>query len=243
MGFIDIHSHILPYLDDGAKNMDVTLKMLQIAWQEGITHIIATPHYKAGRFPADAERMRDILARVQQTASEHGILIFLHTGNEIYYHSELEEKFRSGELCTMNHTEHVLIEFSPFDSFIYIRNAVEDILGMGYMPIIAHIERYQCMCKDMTCVTEIKAMGCEIQVNAGSIVGEAGWRIRCFTHKLLKEGLIDYIGTDAHNIDGRKPAIKKCAAYLYKTCKHSYADAILFANAEKRLLGQRESSE
>lgn len=60
MGFIDIHSHILPYLDDGAKNMDVTLKMLQIAWQEGITHIIATPHYKAGRFPADAERISKV---------------------------------------------------------------------------------------------------------------------------------------------------------------------------------------
>lgn len=243
MGYIDIHSHILPYLDDGAKNMDVSLKMLRIAWQEGITHIIATPHYKAGRYPADAERLRNSLVKVQQAAKEQGIPIFLYAGNEVYYRSELENKFRSGKLCTINQTEYVLIEFSPFDSFVYIRNAVEDILGMGYVPIIAHVERYQCMCKDKTCVTEIKAMGCEIQVNAGSIVGEAGWRIRRFTHKLLKEGLVDYIGTDAHNTDGRKPAIKKCAAYLYKTCKRSYADAILFTNAEKRLLGQRKSSE
>lgn len=240
MGYIDMHSHILPHLDDGARDMEDTLKMLQIAYQDGITHIIATPHYKSGRYPADAKRLRDILHKVQQAAKEQNIPITLYAGNEIFYNSELEEKFQSGALSTMNGTQYVLIEFSPFESYIYIRNAMEDIFGMGYTPILAHAERYQCMCKDSSCVKELKAMGCEIQVNAGSVAGDNGWKVKCFVRKLLKEELVDYIGTDAHNTASRKPAMKKCAAYLYKKCERSYAEALLYGNAKARLLEQTE---
>lgn len=243
MGYIDMHSHILPHLDDGAKDMDETLQMLQIACQEGITHIIATPHYKSGRFPADTERIRKTIHKVQLAAAEQEIPVQLYAGNEIYYHSELEEKFHAGSLNTMNGTEYVLIEFSPIDRYLYIRNAMEDILGMGYTPILAHVERYQCMCEDITNVEELKSMGCLIQVNASSITGDAGWKIKRFTHKLLKRGLIDYIGTDAHNTHGRKPAMKKCAAILYKKCERSYADAVLFGNAAENLLNNKEKGE
>ena len=236
MGYVDIHSHILPHMDDGAKDMDDTVEMLRIAYHEGITHIIVTPHYKSGRFPADSERLHQKLQKVQQVAEEQNIPITLYAGNEIFYHSELEEKFQTGELCTLNNSSYVLIEFSPFDNYRYIRNAMEDVMGMGYIPILAHVERYQCMCKDSNSVVELKAMGCEIQVNAGSIVGDNGWRVRHFVHKLLKTGLVDFIGTDAHNTTGRKPAMQKCAACLYKKYDKAYADALLFENAMQRLL-------
>lgn len=237
MGYVDIHSHILPYMDDGAKDMGETLKMLKIAWQEGITHIIATPHYKAGRFPADAGRLNGVLSDVRQELKKLDIPITLYAGNEIYYHSELEEKFHAGALSTLNGTEHVLIEFSPFESYTYIRNAMEDVLGMGYLPVLAHVERYQCMYRDKVCAEELKAMGCEIQVNAGSVTGDAGWKTKRFIHKLLKAELVDYISTDAHNTSGRKPAMQKCAALLYKKYESSYVDAILYGNAGSRLLG------
>lgn len=240
MGYIDMHSHILPGLDDGAQSMNETLEMLRIACREGITHIIATPHYKSDRFPANAERLRDTMAKVQQAAAKEDIPIVLHAGNEIYYNSELEEKFDSGALCTMGDSEYVLVEFSPFESYKYIRNAMEDIMGLGYTPILAHVERYECMCKDNKCVAELKAMGCDIQVNASSVTGDNGWRIKHFVHKLIKEELVDYIGTDAHNTEGRKPAMKKCASYLYKKCSRSYADALLFGNARERLLEHAE---
>ncbi len=236
MGYVDIHSHILPNMDDGAQEMGETLKMLQIAWQEGITHIIATPHYKAGRFPADAERMNRTVDKVRREIKKMDIPITLYAGNEIYYHSELEEKFHAGALKTLNGTESVLIEFSPFEGYTYIRNAMEDILGMGYIPILAHVERYECLYKDKICVEELKAMGCGIQVNAGSVTGDAGWKTKNFIHKLLKAELVDFIGTDAHNTSGRKPAMLKCAAHLYKKYESSYVDAILCGNAMSRLL-------
>lgn len=236
MGYVDMHSHILPGLDDGAKNMDEAMQMLEIAYAEGITHIVATPHYKSGRFPADAEAEYKRLQQVQYMADERDISIFLYAGKEIFYHSELEEKFQSGRLSTMNGTKYVLIEFSPLENYIYMRNAMEDVLGLGYTPILAHVERYQCLCKDIKGVEELKALGCDIQVNASSVAGECGWRIKHFVHKLLKAGLVDYIGTDAHNTSGRKPAMQKCAAILYKKYEKNYVNALLYENAMNRLL-------
>lgn len=107
MSYVDIHSHILPNMDDGAKDMGETLKMLQIAWQEGIAHIIATPHYKAGRFQADAQRLERTLDKVRQEIKKRNIPVTLYAGNEIYYHSELEEKFQTGAISTLNGTGYV----------------------------------------------------------------------------------------------------------------------------------------
>ena len=92
------------------------------------------------------------------------------------------------------------------------------------------------MYRERNCVEELKAMGCGIQVNAGSVTGAAGWKTKHFIHKLLKAELADYIGTDAHNTSGRKPAMRKCAAYLYKKYESSYVDAILYRNAMSRLI-------
>lgn len=240
MGYIDIHSHILPGMDDGSENMEETLEMLRIAQDEGITDIIATPHYKSGRFRADAGKLHAVLDEVRQRAGEQGIHINLYAGNEIYYHSELEERLESGRLSTMNGTEYVLVEFSPFEEYLYIRNAAYELLGMGYTPIIAHVERYACLTKKREYVKELKSMGCGIQVNAGSIVGDTGWRTAKFVKGLLKEELVDYLGTDAHDSTGRRrPAMAKCAAYLKHKCRQEYAEALLHGNAAENLLGER----
>ncbi len=231
----DIHCHILPGIDDGSKDIATTIDMLKIARSEGITRIIATPHYRSGRFPVRRERQLQLLAEVQQLADELGIDVSLYLGNEIYYRSELEEKLTSGSLSTMNNTEYILIEFSPTEAFLYIRNAVDDVLSLGYTPIIAHIERYQCICKKPEYAKELKSMGCEIQVNAASILGETGFACKRFTHALLKQQLVDYVGTDAHSPNGRKPAMRRCAELLYKKYERAYVDALLSDNAAKRL--------
>lgn len=236
MKYVDIHSHILPYMDDGSQDMEMTLKMLHIAWEEGITDIIVTPHYKAGCFKGDYRQTKKLLEEIRSLAGEHGILMNLYPGNEIFYRSELDDKLDSGELSTMNGTEYVLVEFSPMEDYLYIRNAMEEIFSMGYRPILAHVERYQCLCKKPECVRELKNMGCDIQVNASSVTGEDGLAGKRFVHRLLKEKLVDYIGTDAHNDRKRKPAMKKCAEVLYKKYEKSYVEALLSKNAAERLL-------
>lgn len=238
MKYIDIHSHILPFMDDGARDEKMSLAMLRIAESEGITDIIVTPHYRQGHYKGERKDVEQALSKMREVMKEEGIHINLYPGNEIYYRSELEEKLDSGALSTMNDTEYVLVEFSPMEDFMYIRSAVEELLSIGYTPIIAHVERIQCIEKKTEHARTLKRMGCELQVNASSIVGEAGFRSKHFTQKLLKEELVDYVGTDAHNVEKRPPKMKKCAEMLYRKYDREYVEAILCRNAAKRLLAE-----
>lgn len=237
---IDIHAHVLPGVDDGSGSMEETLQMLQTAQEEGITDIIATPHYQSGRFYTPADMIREILLEVQDRADEAGIGIRLYPGTEIYYRSDLEERLEKGQLATMNGGDRILVEFGPMEEFSYIRNAMEELRGMGYVPILAHVERFGCMLEKASRVGELRSMGCEIQSNAGSISGKYGHRIKKYLQGLLAEEMIDYVGTDAHDTAGRAPYIKKCTDLLYKKYDADYVEAILYRNAEKNLLEKEE---
>lgn len=238
MGYTDVHCHILPQVDDGSQSMEETMEMLRIAADSGITSMIVTPHYKKGRVGIPREKIGSLLQQVRERAEEEGIPIRLYPGTEIYYNSSLEEKLENGWLSRMNDTDFVLVEFGPMESFPYIRNAIEDIFSLGYRPIIAHVERYDCMLDKVDHVRTIHDMGCLVQVNAGSVTGNYGFRVRHFIRKLLKERLVEFVGTDAHGVSERPPEMSKCADLIYKKCEKEYADAILFGNAEKYLLGR-----
>lgn len=240
---IDIHSHILPGVDDGAKNRNETLEMLRIAYEEGITDMVVTPHYQSGRFFTPAEAIRTKVQQLTNLAQHNGIPIRFYPGTEVYYRSDLEDKLDSGELATMNGSLYLLTEFSPMEDYSYIRNAFNELRGMGYIPILAHVERYQCMLKDIERVRELRKMGCEIQANAGSITGKFGFQTKRYCKKLLSEQLIDYVGTDAHNAERRAPQMKQCAELLYKKCDEEYAARILYRNAQENFLSENPKEE
>ncbi len=237
---VDMHCHVLPNVDDGAKSVEVSLQMLQIAAEEGITDMIVTPHYQSSRFFTPANVIEEMIAGLAAKAEQMGIHIRLYPGTEIYYRSGLEEQLDEGRLAAMNHTNYVLVEFSPVEDFNYIRNAMEELRGMGYIPILAHVERFQCMLEDVERVRTLKRVGCKISSNAGSIAGDYGFRIKRYTHKLLGEELIDFVGTDAHSAERRSPRMKKCVEVLYKKFEPGYVDAILYGNAERSLLEEDE---
>ena len=232
---IDIHTHIIPGVDDGSQNMDETLEMLKIAEKNGISDMIMTPHYKQGRVGTPRKVIGEMIKEVERQAHLSGINVKLHPGTEIYYNSSLEEKLEDGWLACMNDTDYVLVEFSPFETFPYLKNAIDDIFSLGYRPILAHVERYRCMLGSVENVRTLSGMGCKIQVNAGSVAGDFGFSVKRFIKKLLKEELVDYIGTDAHNPDRRSPEMGKCAEIIKKTCAPEYAEAILYGNAKRDL--------
>lgn len=233
---IDIHSHFLPGIDDGAADMEEALAMLLIAEEEGITHMIATPHYKENRTQTDPEQIKDLLEKVRQAAAEKGISVELLAGNEVYYFSDIEEVAEAGKLLTLDESNRMLVEFNPFADFKRIRNALDTVRGLGFHPIIAHVERYECMLKKPDNVNELYDMGVEIQINAASVTGEAGFKAKMFVHKLLKNRLVHYIGTDAHESKKRAPKMKKCAAVLRKKYGEEYANELLYENAKNNIL-------
>ena len=105
--------------------------MLRIAWHEGITDMIVTPHYQSGRYFTQAEKIKEKVNYTQSLAEDNHIPVRLYPGTEVYFRSGLEERLDSGQLATMNGSGYMLMEFSPIEEFTYIRNAAEEILGLG----------------------------------------------------------------------------------------------------------------
>jgi len=230
---IDMHNHILPGVDDGSQSMETTLKMIRIAAEEGITHMLATPHFKKGHHNASPATVRKLVADVQALADENDLNLTILGGNEVMYFSDMEEAFEAGQLNTMNGSNYLLIEFYPDDDYARIRRGVETVQSLGLHPILAHVERFLPLRKDPRLIEEIKGRGALIQVNASSIDGSQGFGTKQFCKKLLKQRLVDFVGTDAHHYESRAPRMKNCVEYLYAKYDEAYVDKILFKNAMK----------
>lgn len=230
MNLIDIHSHILPGIDDGARDKKEALEMFRIAADEGICQMIATPHFHYRRGHASPEKIRQTVSEMQKLLEEKKIPIKLHTGNELYYTHELLETVKAGEALTMADSDYVLLEFSPETERLRIQNAVYEFLNEGYYPIIAHIERYQAFLKHQDFAESISAMGAYFQINAGSLFGNAGWTAKRFVKAMLKKGLIQFVATDAHDTDKRCPAFGKTSDWIVKKYGESELQEYLYEN-------------
>lgn len=237
-GFTDIHTHIIPGVDDGADSREVSLEMLEIAWRDGIRQIILTPHNKPMRHNISPESMQKKIEIIKQEAAALGMNFTFWLGNEFYYRSDLSEVLDAGKGCTMAGSSYVLVEFGPMDEFEYIRNGVYQIQASGYRPIVAHVERYQCMLSTPLRVEELKDMGAYIQVNAGSIIGQYGFGTKRMTKGLLKDGIVDFVASDAHDTQKRSPKLSECAKYISKKFGEDYMQKLFFENPKKLIANE-----
>ena len=212
--YIDIHCHILPGVDDGSDSMETSLKMLHMADEDGISQIILTTHNKPWHSNKGHIRMNDKVSRLQERLCQEGLGIRLYTGSELYYRSGLAEELDQGMAPTLANSQYVLVEFDPSADYDYIRNGIYSLLMGGYYPIAAHIERYKNVCCKMGRIIELTEMGCLMQVNAGSIMGQYGIGAKQLTKKMLKQDLVHFVATDAHDPDHRPPHLSRCAQYI-----------------------------
>lgn len=214
--YIDIHSHILPGIDDGATDEKESLKMFQIAAESGIGTIIATPHFHYRRGHASPLRIREKVSDMQKMLEEDRIPIKLYVGNELYYTHELLEIVKAGEALTMADSDYVLLEFSAGTEKRKIQNAVYQFLCEGYNPIIAHVERYAAFQKHSDFVEEVCEMGAYYQVNVDSLCGKASWTVKRFAKKLIRNNQVSFIATDAHDANQRSPQFGRTSDWLMK---------------------------
>lgn len=233
--YIDMHCHILSGVDDGAATMEETEKMLRIAYQEGIRCIIATPHYHPRRGHERPEVLRKKLSLARKAAERIDDKFRIYLGTEIYFGQDMPEKLRAGEVLSMNHRQQILVEFSPSDTFSYIRQGLQHLQLSGYEVILAHAERYQCLVEAFELAEQIWDMGINIQVNAGSITGDSGRRAKQFVKRLMEQDIVFGVGTDAHNADNRAPRMEKAAAYVKKKYGAAYMKKIFYSNAAAML--------
>jgi len=228
--YMDMHTHILPGLDDGSQSMECTKNMLRQAYDEGIRVIVATPHFgirNTGFRISEAER---VLAATQQVADEivPGMKIVL--GNELFYSDGVVESLNRGEAKTIGGSRYALVEFSTRDSRDKINKCIRELSWNGYIPLIAHIERYRCLEGDVEAVRELVDQGVVIQVNCRSFLGGSnkdsepqkkglfGRRHKSegffledkadWVRALLGEGLVHLIASDCHDDGLRQPVYR-----------------------------------
>lgn len=227
MNLIDIHCHILPKVDDGPDSVEESLKILKDMRRQGIKHVIVTPHYRPEMFEPSMKRVIYSYRHLRDIAYDMGVSMSL--GCEYYRNEQIIEHMDNRKRPVMAGSRYVLIEFSMNDLFPTIRNYVYELITHGYQPIIAHAERYFC-CQKMEKIQELKDMGALIQVNAGSVLGEEGWKLKKFCLDLMKKDLVDFVASDTHNTSDRKLNLKKCASYVTKKMGKQYAERIFFNN-------------
>lgn len=236
VGYIDIHSHILPNMDDGSHSLRQSLSMLGIACEEGIGRMIATPHNMPGKGCPDAALVRAAVEKLSEQAMREDLPVEIFCGTEYYYREEVLELLEAEQGITLGNSDCILVEFDPMVDRIYFRNALRNILGTGYRPVVAHVERYGRVMEDIALLYDLKKMGTLLQVNALSVTGENGRQTKKGVRKLLKESLVDFVATDAHSDGRRAPYMAKCAEVLYRKYSRDYADALLYGNAERLIL-------
>ena len=227
---IDIHCHIMPGVDDGSPDVATSLEMLRIADKNGITHIILTPHHKPMHHNVSPEHNVAYRKKLQEAATEAGIKAKLFSGNEIYYSDETMEELIDGRICSLAGSDYVLVEFHPTNPFKVIQNAAGRVQAAGYIPIIAHVERYSDIVSHPARVRDLIQMGCFIQVNASSVMGKYGFGISHFTKKLLKEELVHFIASDAHDTGRRAPHLLDCRNYVERKFGEDYGKKLFFTN-------------
>ena len=232
-GYTDIHSHLFPGVDDGARSMEMSMEMFRIAWENGIRRMILTPHNKPAHRNISRRSLEKGVAELQQAVEAEGMAMELYPGCEVYYRSDAVELLEQGEIPTMAGSSYVLVEFSPMDEFDYIRSGIYQLMAGGYKPILAHAERYKGVNASPARAEELESMGCCIQVNADSIMGANGWQIKRFTRSLLKKRLVHFVATDAHNSRRRAPYLMNCARYIGRHFGENYMRQMLQVNPSR----------
>jgi len=237
----DIHTHITPNVDDGSYSLKMSLEMLRSEAEQGGNVVFLTPHSSAFASRRSAARTYENMRKVQEAAAEAGIPIQIHHGCEIDTNRQAMEQIlhelEDGTLPSMNGTRYVLVEFytyaGPLEESKY---CLHRYLEAGWIPIIAHAERYCRMFATVENIAVLKEMGCLVQLNYYDLAEEPDDEIRTCAQALLRAELADMMGSDAHRMDHRRPKLTKGADYIREHCRAEYAENVLWRNAEKLLL-------
>jgi protein-tyrosine phosphatase len=233
--WIDIHSHILPSVDDGSVNIEQTRNMLKMAYEEGIIHMIATPHYGAGCRNPDIKELQRKLKQVQEEAKKIDENFQIELGNELYYSEDIIEHLRKKMALTLANTRYVLVEFPADESFRNIRTGLHRLLIYGYLPILAHVERYEALFHNFEGIEELIKLGVYTQVNIKSLQGSVLDSRKGFCRRLLDEGYIHFIATDAHSDHNRDARMGKGVDYIYKRYGSELVNQLLVKNTKQLL--------
>ena len=199
---IDIHCHILPGLDDGSVTMQESLNALIVAGAQGISTIICTPHFYPDQENPSPEKIHQAIRALKQESDAAGFDFEFYPGQEAMYNSELPYLLEQGEVLTLANSRYVLVEFPEDASYREITKGILKLMYYGYLPVLAHYERYRCLMNQQK-KEELKREKILLQMNFDTIQRTYGIFHRNPFRKDLEEGMVDFMGSDCHGIHFR----------------------------------------
>ncbi len=229
---IDVHMHLLPSYDDGPYDMEMCIEMMKCAYSQGIEGIFCTSH----SFEDIPNALRYFPAFNATLEAAKGYLPELRVfkGTEIYGRRDnvdtILKWLSEGILCSYNDTKYLLLEYDTLECREDILYVARRITEAGYIPVIAHAERYDAM-EELSLAEELMGMGCLLQVNVFSLYEEKNAVYRDRARYFLQNRKITFLGSDSHRMDHRPPDVVSGLQYVYCTVDTDYADAICFGNA------------
>ena len=226
MKLYDLHTHVLPGVDDGAPNMECALQMLENAAASDVKLLAVTPHCSNAYGNYQDNRLNRLFFQLQQASSS--IPIDLVLGAEARVDAYFLPSLSQGKIPTINGSRYLLTEFSPTETSF--EETLFSILEMGYIPLIAHPERYVTVCRDPQIVERWLDMGCHLQLTSGSILGEYGKTVQRTSAFLLRNDLVACVASDAHGLHHRSNFLMNAYDHLAVQYSKQYADCLLCEN-------------
>lgn len=197
--FIDIHSHLLPGIDDGAKDMEDSISLISKMSSYGINNFITTPHVLGGVWPNSSDKILDTLDLLQEELVKREMgHIKISAAAEYMMDEEFCKLLKNRDLLTIRE-DSLLVEMSYLSAPVNLYEMLFDLQLAGYRPILAHPERYNFYHHKFDVYHRLKNAGCRFQLNMLSLTGYYGESVKKTAEKLVKENLIDFVGSDAHH--------------------------------------------
>jgi protein-tyrosine phosphatase len=233
---VDIHSHVLPGLDDGAKDFEEALAMVRMAGEAGTTDLVATPHCDL-RYAFQPDAIQRGLNELQAAV---GSAPRLYSGCDFHLTAEtIADAVRYPTKYTINQKNYLLVEFSDSHIPKTTPAILDSLLAAGMLPVITHPERNQWLQKSLDDIAEWVELGCFVQVTAQSFLGRFGNHAQDTAHTLLKRALVHFVASDGHDTRHRPPVLSEAHAVIAKGYGESLAETLFQGNPAMALGGGR----
>ena len=227
-GLADIHSHILPGIDDGSRTTEESIELIGLAYEQGFRTFTATSHYSRRHDNPDIESMT---AELNEAVHKRYPDVMIYPGHETFYHEELPERIDIGQARCLNGSSYVLVEFDLGTGFGDIMRGLRRISEHGYTPVLAHFERYAAL-REGDRAEEIKSLGAVMQMNYECIRdGRLFDRDVKWCRKQVERGVTDLLGTDMHRTDYRPPDTVNAQQWLRRKTDSDSFDILTRRNA------------
>lgn len=234
---IDIHTHIMPGIDDGARDINETLNLIKEAGKCGFNEIVLTPHYIEGYYEADVKTRKELMEEIDRKIADKDIKLYM--ANEVYLTENIIKLLNDNKISSINNTKYILFEMPMNIKPMIIYEVAFEILQHNFIPILAHPERYEYIKKDPKLIYELIQNGVLMQANYGSIIGMYGRKSQIMVKKFLQNNMIHFLGTDVHKQDSIYNKIPQILNKLEKWIGKDNVNKLVEVNPRKVLNNEK----